>query len=84
MPHRGLHNTSVFEQLHYAARRMIMETYRNMLLSTTPITRLNPPKHERNREIRHRHQQGESLSSLAQVFGITEQRIWQILHDRRK
>jgi Mor family transcriptional regulator len=63
---------------------MITETYRDLLLSTTPITRLTPTKHERNREIRRRHQQGESLSSLAQGFGITEQRVYQIVQGRRK
>ena len=49
----------------------------------TPITRLMPTKHECNKEIRRRHQQGESLSGLAQVFGITEHLIYQIVQGQR-
>ncbi len=64
---------------------MIAEAYRDLLLPTTPITRLTPPKHERNREIRRRrHRQGESLSSLAQLFGISDQRVYQIVQGKRK
>jgi Mor family transcriptional regulator len=54
-------------------------------------TSLRPPAatplntyYARNAEIRARHQKGESIATLAEVFGITEQRIWQILNDRRK
>jgi len=64
MPHRGLLDTSVFEQLAYAARRMILETYVGIPLPQRPVT--------------------ETLISLAELFGISEQRVWQIVHGRRK
>ena len=84
MPRRGLDNRSVFEQLRYAARCMILENYAGMLLPQKPISRMTPTKCERNEEIRRRHQQGETLISLAEVFGLSENRVWQIVHRRRE
>jgi Mor family transcriptional regulator len=84
MPHRGYHDTSVFEQLRYAARRMMIELYAGILLPTHPISKITPSKHARNAEIRARHRAGESLSALAGVFGISEQRVYQIVQGRRK
>jgi cytochrome b involved in lipid metabolism len=84
VPHRGRDDTSVFEQLHYAARRLMVELYLGMLRPTEPVSRLTPAKCERNEEIRRRHQRGESQSRLAEVFGLTEQRIWQFANSRRK
>ena len=48
MPHRGLQDTSVFEQLRYAARRMILENYVGILLPRKPISRRTPNNCERN------------------------------------
>ena len=81
---RGFDNRSVFEQLAYAARRMILENYAGILLPRKPVTRITPTKCERNEEIRQRHQQGETLISLAEVFGLSENRVWQIVHRRRE
>ncbi|HEX3053681.1 MAG TPA: helix-turn-helix domain-containing protein [Aggregatilineaceae bacterium] len=38
-----------------------------------------PSKAERNAEIGMRYQQGETISRLAAAFGISEQRVWQIV-----
>jgi hypothetical protein len=38
-------------------------------------------KRARNAEVRARHKKGESIATLAEVFGITQQRVWQILID---
>ncbi len=43
-----------------------------------------PVQVERNAEIRARYAAGETGSSLAQIFGISEQRINQIVRERRK
>jgi len=59
-------------------------SYRGLELPQSPISDGTLPQCKRNAEIRARHQQGESIAILAEVFGITEQRIWQILNDRRK
>jgi Mor family transcriptional regulator len=42
-----------------------------------------PSKTERNAEIRVRYEQGETVGELAAVFGISEQRVSQIIHGRR-
>ena len=75
MPHRGLFDRSVFQQLRYAARRMMVELYLGIVLPPHPVSKITPQKHVRNAEIRARHRAGESLSTLAEVFGISEQRV---------
>jgi Mor family transcriptional regulator len=62
----------------------MVELYLGMLLPTKPVSHHTPAKCERNEEIQRRHQCGESLSRLAEVFDLTEQRIWQIVQGRRK
>ena len=81
---RGLLDISVFQQLRYAARRIMLELYLGMELSSGPVSRITPPKHARNAEIRARYQAGETLRTLADVFGISEQRVHQIVQGRRK
>jgi Mor family transcriptional regulator len=80
----GCHNTSVFEQLRYAARRLMVELYAGILLPSYPVSKLTPKKQTRNAEIRARHRAGASLSTLAETFGISEQRIHQIVQGRRR
>jgi Mor family transcriptional regulator len=41
-------------------------------------------KAERNDEIRTRYEQGETMGELAVGYGISEQRVWQILRGRRQ
>jgi Mor family transcriptional regulator len=59
-------------------------SYRGLILPQSPVSDGPSPKCARNTEIRARHQKGESITTLAMVFGITEQRIWQILNGRRR
>jgi hypothetical protein len=54
---------------------MMVELYAGILLTS--------PKHARNAEIRVRHYAGETLTALAEVFGISEQRGHQIVQGRR-
>ena len=84
MPHRGLLDISLFQQLHYAARRMMIELYLGIILPSHPVSRITPSKNERNAEIRARHRAGDSLSTLAETFGIIPQRVSQIVRDQRK
>jgi hypothetical protein len=84
MPHRGLLDTSVFQQLRFAARRMMIELYLGIVLPTQPVSKVTPRKQARNAEIRARHRAGESLSTLAEGFGISEQRVHQIVQGVRK
>jgi Mor family transcriptional regulator len=73
-----------FPQVLFAVAFAISISYRGLGFPQSPVSDGTSPKCARNAEIRARHQKGESIATLAEVFGITEQRIWQILNDRRK
>ena len=49
-----------------------------------PQNDLAVPKGERNAEIVARYQAGETGAEIARAFGISEQRVSQIVHGRRK
>jgi Mor family transcriptional regulator len=49
-----------------------------------PFPDHTPSKHERNRRIRKRHTQGETVVSLAEALGISQQRVSQILRGKHK
>lgn len=83
VPHRGLLDISVFQQLRYAAGRMTIELYIGIVLPPHPVSKITPPKHKRNAEIRARYRDGESLTTLADTFGISPQRVFQIVRGRR-
>jgi Mor family transcriptional regulator len=59
-------------------------SYHDRLLPQSPVSDGPFRKGGRNAEIRARHKKGESIATLAKVFGITQQRVWQILNNRRK
>jgi hypothetical protein len=48
---------------------MVLDMYAGILLPQTPVSRVTPTKCARNDEIRLRHQQGETLISLAASLG---------------
>ena len=48
-----------------------------------PQNDLVPAQTERNEEIRARYETGETGASIARAFGISEQRVNQIVHERR-
>ena len=83
VPHRGLRGRS-FPQVLFAVAFAMAISYRGLELPQSPVTDGPFRKCARNAEIRARHKNGESIATLAEVFGITEQRIWQILNDRRR
>jgi Mor family transcriptional regulator len=49
-----------------------------------PLTDHTPGKYERNRRIRARYAQGETVVDLAAAFDISQQRVSQILRGQRK
>jgi len=81
MPHS--HATS-FPKIRYAMVLAIRIAYYGLPRPTSPVSNGTPTKCERNAEIRRRHQNGEALPSLAETFGISEQRIAQIVRGQRK
>jgi Mor family transcriptional regulator len=68
----------------FAMAFAISISYRGLILPQSPVSDGTSSKCARNAEIRARHEKGESIATLAEVFGITEQRIWQIVNNRRK
>jgi len=83
VPHRGLEIPS-FPKLLFAMVFATAISYYGQVLPQTPISNSTPAKCARNAEIRARYKRGESRATLAEVFGITEQRIHQIIRGRRK
>jgi Mor family transcriptional regulator len=68
----------------YAMAFAVSIAYYGRFLPTSPVSDGTPKKCDRNAEIRARHQQGESVATLAGVFGISEQRVSQILRGQRR
>jgi len=52
--------------------------------SDVPLSGETPRQVDRNAAIRTRHSTGETISDLAREFGISPQRISQIVRGRRK
>jgi Mor family transcriptional regulator len=52
--------------------------------SMVPLTDHTPTKHHRNEQIQRRYQRGETVVRLAAAFGLSQQRVSQILHGKRK
>jgi hypothetical protein len=71
-------------QVLFAVAFAMAISYRDLELPRFPVSDGTSPKCARNAEIRARHEKGESIAMPAKVFGVTKQRIWQILNDRRK
>jgi Mor family transcriptional regulator len=61
-----------------------MEMLYDTPFPTEPQNDLVPVQTERNEEIRARYEAGETGASLAQTFGISEQRVNQIVRGRRR
>jgi hypothetical protein len=67
-----------------AIRYGMLLMYLGQKASTVPLTDHTPTKHRRNDHIRRRYQQGETVMRLAAAFGLSQQRVSQILHGKRK
>jgi len=83
MPHRGLDVPS-FPKALWAMVFAMAINYYSQVLPPTPLSNSTPAMYARNAEIRARHKRGESRATLAEVFGISEQRVWQIVQGKRK
>lgn len=80
---RGLYSTS-FPKVLFAMTFAVAFAYGKRSLHASYMAGGTISKCERNAEIRARHKQGESLSTVAEAFCISEQWISQIVHYRRK
>jgi hypothetical protein len=78
--HRGFEPAACFDI--WLATFHIMEMLYDTPFPELPQTDHTPEKADRNAEIIARHKTGETGASLAQVFGISEQRVNQIIRGR--
>ncbi len=67
--------TFVPSALRNAVQGILAHLYSDFLLNT---------KSSRDELIRKRHAKGESLSELARAYGISPQRVYQIVHHKQK
>jgi hypothetical protein len=81
MPYRGFKPAACFDI--WLATFHIMEMLYDTLYPTEPQNDLVAAQTERNEEIRARYEAGETGASIAQMFGISEQRVNQIIRGRR-
>ena len=83
MPHRGIRGRA-FQRLQDAITYGMVLAYIGQPSPSMPVTDHTPARCKRNAEIRAQYAHGESLSRLAEAFGISPQRVHQIVHGRRK
>src|SRR5258708_5815526 len=79
LPHPFTGWGSLLLNVENAVRHLLTLLYRNIPSPLTPKSNKTPPKTERNREIQARYAESVSVPQLAKDFGISEQRIHQIL-----
>ena len=82
LPHTGFHSTSFPFSLAGAVGFILDLLYINSPLPSSPITRRIVAKRYRNQEIRERYALGETLAEIAEDYGISEQRIHEIVRYR--
>ena len=80
---RPVWGTSV-HSLERATQALLRLLYTGQLAPDVPQSNKTPEKVKRNAEIKRRYAEGESVPDLAREFGISEQRVHQILRGRRK
>jgi Mor family transcriptional regulator len=80
---RGLED-GAFQRLVEAIHYGMLLMYLGQKASTVPLTDHTPTRYHRNEQIRRRYQQGETVVRLAAAFGLSQQRVSQILHGKRK
>jgi hypothetical protein len=84
LPHAFTAWGSLLVSVDYAINTIIKRLYTHKPLSSTPVTGKTPRQAERNAEILRRKENGETVPDLAKAYGISEQRIHQILRGKRK
>ena len=72
--------TAPLPSLNAAAYRLLDRLYWGSPLSQKPITEKHIPKEERNDLICARYAEGETLESIGAAFGLSVQRVHQIVH----
>jgi hypothetical protein len=85
MPHRGFDLTSIYNfEIDKAVGWILSILYRDTEQPGTPLSDKTPTKAQRNDEIRSRFKAGETIAELSAAYGISKQRIHQIVYSKRK
>ena|SRR5579871_5633414 len=79
VPHRGLQPPTCYGS-DEAVDRILTLLYQDSPRPETPLSSKSEEKVHRNAEIRHRYQHGETITELAREYGLSLQRISQIVH----
>jgi hypothetical protein len=80
LPPRGFQHLASLTPLQ-AVQRVLARLYHGIPLPSTLQPNKTQKQAERNLEIRQRHSAGETILALAQAFGISKQRVHQIVAD---
>ncbi|GAB5491432.1 MAG: hypothetical protein Phog2KO_16470 [Phototrophicaceae bacterium] len=83
MLHTSLEIISRFD-LNTAVELLLNKRYLGITLPIKPKSKQTQKKSARNQQIIERHKAGETLGELALEFGISEQRVHQIVRGKRK
>jgi DNA-binding NarL/FixJ family response regulator len=82
MPRRSLQLLARFS-LVQAALLFFKHIHSNKSTPLKPISRKLPAKTERNLRIRQKFEAGEAVTDIAEEFGISAQRVSQIIYGKR-
>ena len=80
VPPRGFQHLPILTTLQ-AVHRVLARPYHGIPLPSALQPNKTQKQSERNLEIRQRHAAGETIRALAQAFGISKQRVHQIITD---
>lgn len=72
----GLHT------LEDAVHAIITRLYAGFSIPDKPVSDKQVAKTERNEQIRKRFERGEGVSALAREYGLSPQRVYQIVHNK--
>lgn len=81
VPHRGIYATS-FPELAVATQSILLRLYQSEPTPNLTPSDMRLNKYQRNEEIRAKYQAGASLQELASLYGISFQRVQQIVKHR--
>ena len=82
VPHRGFQPRACYGS-NEAAERLLAMLYRDIPLPEEPLSSESEEKTDRNAEICRRYESGENMADLAREYGLSLQRISQIIYQKR-
>jgi hypothetical protein len=83
VPHRGLYG-STFPELDAAVQTVLQILYKDQPPPTRPLSNRVSLMQKRNDEIRSRFKAGETIAELSAAYGISKQRVHQIVKGRHR